>query len=226
MQAGEERTAAAAAAAENNREAHLKEARGHWTTWHGVIGGHVAHDGAGRRRCTLEHTRKGSGYVCELSYWKHGARSWSTCCNGTATTIGGSACISNEDKYILHLPSFASSQSKFNCYFSKVSFKYPPRAEERGGGRKRGEEGYTSAPLAVKSEVSSCEIKKKVFENLGFWEELQLLVFQGSKGVNRSHAEQGGKLPPPSFNRSRFRHAVSLTVTGSLLQLVTRQSKL
>lgn len=151
---------------------------------------------------------------------------WSTCCNGTATTIGGSACISNEDKYILHLPSFASSQSKFNCYFSKVSFKYPPRAEERGGGRKRGEEGYTSAPLAVKSEVSSCEIKKKVFENLGFWEELQLLVFQGSKGVNRSHAEQGGKLPPPSFNRSRFRHAVSLTVTGSLLQLVTRQSKL
>lgn len=73
MQAGEKRTAAvaAAAAAESNGKgegggAHLKEARGHWTTWHGVVGGHVAHDRAGRRCCALKHTRKGSGYICDI----------------------------------------------------------------------------------------------------------------------------------------------------------------
>lgn len=34
----------------------LEEARGHGTTWHGVVGGHVAHHWAGRRRCALKHT--------------------------------------------------------------------------------------------------------------------------------------------------------------------------
>lgn len=34
---------------------YLEEAWGHGTTWHGVVGGHVAHHRAGCRRCTLKH---------------------------------------------------------------------------------------------------------------------------------------------------------------------------
>lgn len=33
---------------------YLEEARGHGTAWHGVVGGHVAHHGAGCCRCALE----------------------------------------------------------------------------------------------------------------------------------------------------------------------------
>lgn len=52
----EERTAEQQRGGEG-RGAYLKEAWGHGTTWHGVVGGHVAHYRAGCRRCALKHTK-------------------------------------------------------------------------------------------------------------------------------------------------------------------------
>lgn len=70
---------------------YLEEARGHGTTWHGVVGGHVAHHWAGRRRRALEQINTHSFTLKAL---------WFQCtgCSGEKVTIGGSVSTCNHSQ--------------------------------------------------------------------------------------------------------------------------------